>query len=233
MAIKVRAKHAAKVVLGRAGTRAPARLVRALTLANGYFSIGHWLAANEFDTSKTVSGGRTAVFQVVADRISSLQVLYLEFGVFEGSSLRFWSAALKNPESQLHGFDSFRGLPETFDGHSHPMGLFDRGGKPPAIDDRRIVYHVGLFEETLPTFQVPDHEQLLITLDADLYSSTRLALECLAPAIHPGAIVYFDELSRVDHEPAAFRDFMSKHLRRFEVLALDDTFNTGAFICTA
>jgi hypothetical protein len=74
---------------------------------------------------------------------------------------------------------------------------------------------------------------LLVTFDADLYSATRLALEHLAPAVEPGAIFYFDELSRVDHEPAAFLDFMSIHRRRFEVIALEDTFNTGAFICTA
>jgi hypothetical protein len=71
-----------------------------------------------------------------------------------------------------------------------------------------------------------------VTLDADLYSSTALVLDHLSEAIIPGAILYFDELSRVDHEPAAFADFMSRYGRTFEVLALEDTFNTGAFLCT-
>jgi hypothetical protein len=90
-----------------------------------------------------------------------------------------------------------------------------------------------LFEKTLPAFQIPEHDQLVVTLDADLYSSTRLALEQLAPAIRIGTILYFDELSRVEHEPAAFLDFMLSHRRRFDVVALEDTFNTGAFVCTA
>lgn len=79
---------------------------------------------------------------------------------------------------------------------------------------------------------IPPHDQLVVTLDADLYSSTKLALDHLAPAIKAGSILYFDELSRVDNEPAAFLDFMSTFGRKFEVLVLEDTFNTGAFLCT-
>ncbi len=175
--------------------------------------------------------GREEVFQRVADCFADRRVLYLEFGVFEGASLRWWSRALRHEGSELHGFDSFEGLPEPFD-MDHPKRRFDRGGRPPKIDDPRITFHVGLFESTLPAFVVPPHEQLLVTLDADLYSSTRLVLDHLAPAITPGAVLYFDELSRVDHEPAAFADFMSQTGRTFEVLAIEDTFNSGAFVCT-
>ena len=64
-------------------------------------------------------------------------VLYLEFGVFEGASMRRWSTALKNPASLLHGFDSFEGLPEDFD-FKYPKGHFDVGGSLPDIDDDRI-----------------------------------------------------------------------------------------------
>jgi hypothetical protein len=145
MRIGKKAVHAAKVVLARAGSKAPSSIVRVATLANGYFAIGHWLAKNGFDISKTVHGGRKAVFQAIAERISPQRVLYLEFGVFEGASLRFWSNALHNPESQLHGFDSFEGLPETFDA-AHPMGFFNTSGHTPTIDDSRITYHVGLFK---------------------------------------------------------------------------------------
>lgn len=224
--------HAAKVVLARVGARAPGSAVRAVSLASGYFALGRWLTSHGFDTSVTVRG-REGVFAAIADRVADLQVLYLEFGVFEGASLRYWSQALHHPKSELHGFDSFQGLPETFDGYSYPKGRFDRGGNTPLIDDPRITYHVGWFDQTLPVFDIPAHDQLVVVLDADLYSSTKLALDHLARAIKPGAILYFDELSRVDHEPAAFTDFMSTNDRHFEVLALEDTFNTGAFICVA
>jgi hypothetical protein len=226
------ATHSVKVMLARAGARAPAGAVRAASLASGYFAVGRWLSENGFDTSTAVRG-REGVFRAIADNVADLQVLYLEFGVFEGASLRYWSNALRHPESELHGFDSFEGLPETFDAHSYPKGRFDLGGNTPVIDEPRIQYHVGWFDQTLPTFDIPAHDQLVVTLDADLYSSTKLALDHLAPAIKPGTILYFDELSRVDHEPAAFLDFMSTYDRRFKVLAIEDTFNTGAFICTA
>lgn len=224
------ATHAAKVALTRTGARAPRGAVRAASLASGYIQLGRWLNDHRFDTSRTVRG-RENVFAAMAQHVGTKQVLYLEFGVFEGESLRWWSRALTHPDSELHGFDSFTGLPETFDAHSHPKGLFDRKGEPPRVDDPRVRFHVGWFDETVPRFKIPTHDQLIVTLDADLYSSTRLALEQLAPAIRPGTILYFDELSRVDHEPAAFADFMSAHHRRFEVLAIEDTFNTGAFIC--
>lgn len=42
-------------------------------------------------------------------------MLYLEFGVYKGESLRYWARELKHPDSKLHGFDSFEGLPKDFD----------------------------------------------------------------------------------------------------------------------
>jgi len=164
------------------------------------------------------------------DVVGSDAVAYMEFGVFEGASLRYWSARLTNPESELHGFDSFEGLPETFDS-AYPMGRFDRGGKPPHIDDPRVSFHVGWFETTVPGFVVPEGKRLVITLDADLYSSTRLVLDSLDKYIVEGTLVYFDELSRVDHEPAAFDDYIQRTGKGFNAVALESTFNTGAFVC--
>lgn len=42
------------------------------------------------------------------------EVLYLEFGVFEGESMRYLASRIKNPKANLHGFGSFEGLPETW-----------------------------------------------------------------------------------------------------------------------
>lgn len=222
--------HGLKVGLARAGRVAPGELSRAVALAAGYFQVGRWMREHGFADAPTVRG-RTQVFQAVADEVADEQVLYLEFGVFQGASLRWWSRALRHHGSELHGFDSFEGLPETFDAHSYPQGTFNVGGQPPKIDDRRVHFHVGLFENTLPRFVVPDHERLVITLDADLYSATKLVLDHLAPVIRPGTVLYFDELSRVDHEPAAFADFMAATGRHFRAIALEDTYNTGAFGC--
>ncbi|MBV8139332.1 MAG: hypothetical protein JO121_27440 [Deltaproteobacteria bacterium] len=51
------------------------------------------------------------LFDLIARQIQNKVVLYLEFGVFEGNSVRYWSKLLENPGSMLHGFDSFEGLP--------------------------------------------------------------------------------------------------------------------------
>lgn len=99
------------------------------------------------------------------------------------------------------------------------------------IDDDRVQFHVGWFEDTLPPFVVPSGKRMVINLDADLYSATRLVLTLLDKHIQPGTVIYFDELSRVDHEPAAFDDYRRSTGKRFDALALDKSLNAGAFIC--
>lgn len=228
--VEARVNRQLKIVLSRLGTRLPTELVASVRLSTGYLAAGRWLTDNGYDTSKTVTG-RSGVFAIMSERVGARQTLYVELGVFQGASLRYWSKALTNPASELHGFDSFEGLPETFDDF-YSKGKFDTGGKLPQIDDSRITYHVGWFETTLPEWVIPEHEVLVVVFDADLYSSTKLGLETLGAAIKPGCILYFDELSRVEHEPAAFADFISTTGHRFELLALEDTYNTAAFICT-
>ena len=68
--------------------------------------LGRWMADNHFFVKERVPS-REAVFGSVARRVRDLRVLYLEFGVWEGESMRWWSDALKHPGSHLHGFDSF------------------------------------------------------------------------------------------------------------------------------
>jgi len=70
------------------------------------------------------------VFDAIIEEVGDEPIAYLEFGVFEGRSLRYWSRGLRNWDSELHGFDSFRGLPETFDG-TYPAGHFNMNGQPP------------------------------------------------------------------------------------------------------
>jgi len=164
--------------------------------------------------------------------IDNEAVAYLEFGVFEGASLRYWAARLTNPDSVLHRFDSFAGLPETFDA-AHPQGHFNRANHPPTISDPRVTFQVGWFTDTLPSFQVPTDRRLVLTMDADLYSSTKFVLDTLEAHIQSGTLIYFDELSRVDHEPAAFDDFQRSSGKRFEPIVFERSLNTGAFICTS
>jgi hypothetical protein len=219
-----------KRVLTVLGSKLPISVIRAFRLSVNYVQLGYWMHNHGFDTS-TRMRDRNAVFDAIAQSLVKKEVLYLEYGVYQGASLRWWSSALSNPSSQLHAFDSFAGLPETFDSLTHPMGLFDVGGKPPNIDDPRILYHIGWFDQTVPKFEVPEHDQLVVTFDADLYSSTKLILDHLKPHIRLGTILYFDEMSRPEHEPAAFSDFMKESRQVFELVAVDETLNCAAFRC--
>jgi hypothetical protein len=38
---------------------------------------------------------------------------YIEFGVFKGRSIKYWSKINQNIKSQFYGFDTFDGLPEN------------------------------------------------------------------------------------------------------------------------
>ena len=95
--------------------------------------------------------------------------------------------------------------------------------------DPRVSLEVGWFADTLPHFVPPEHRRLVIMLDADLYWSTIRVLRALKDHIVPGTLVYFDELSKLDHEPRAFGDFMDESGLRFRLLSVERTLNGAAF----
>src|SRR5208337_4929169 len=109
------------------------------------------------------------LFDLVGREIGDKKVLYLEFGVWKGESILYWSKLLKNPESKLQGFDSFEGLPEDWN-DKYPKGSFSTGGAIPVIDDPRVQFFKGWFDHSLPAYRIPEHEVLVLNLDADLYS---------------------------------------------------------------
>ena len=220
-----------KQLLTRIGARLPARALHRLQMAVNYLRLGRWVREQGFAPGRRVAN-RAAVFAAVADPVRDRPVLYLEFGVYRGDSMRYWSRALRHPQARLHGFDSFRGLPEDFDvGGPYARGTFDVGGVPPPVDDPRVRYFPGRFAETLPSHQMPAHEVLLVLLDADLYSSTQLVLRHLRPHVVPGTIVILGDLSRPEHEPRAFQEFLAESGLRFRLLAASYSLNVAAFEC--
>ena len=125
---------------------------------------------------------------------------YLEFGVYQGESIRSWVALNKNTGSRFFGFDSFEGLPEDWRA-SQAKGHFDVGGRAPRIDDTRVVLVPGWFDDTVPRFArefVPKN-RLVMHLDADLYGSTMLPLLHLGPVMAKGTLLIFDEFYDREH----------------------------------
>jgi hypothetical protein len=158
------------------------------------------------------------------------KVLYLEFGVYRGASMRYWSNALKHPKAQLHGFDSFEGLPEDWC-YSRGKGAFNVGGQVPKMDDPRVRLFKGWFQETLPSYQPPEHEVLVVNMDADLYSSTIYVLRRLRPHIRPGTFLYFDDMGQPEHEPKALFEFLNEGGLALRVVCADYSLNNIFFEC--
>ena len=61
-------------------------------------------------------------------------------------------------------------------------------GTVPVIEDSRVSFFKGWFSKTLPQYVLPPHERLFVNFDADLYSSTKTALDFLRPHISFGTI---------------------------------------------
>lgn len=147
---------------------------------------------------------------------------WAEFGVSRGLSARFLLTCLAR-ERRLYLFDSWEGLPE-------PWEDVDRGryrAAVPSFEDGRAHLIKGLFGETLPSW-VPTQASPLgfVHMDADLYSSTRFALDAISSLIVPGTVILFDEYYNYpgwqNHEYKAFREFIEATGRRFAYLGKSD-----------
>jgi len=154
---------------------------------------------------------------------------FLEFGVFQGASLRTWANLNHNPGTRYWGFDSFEGLPEDW----HPgkeRGTFSTSGKPPVIDDSRVQLVVGLFQDTLPIFlhSFEPRNRLLVHSDSDLYSSTLYCLTMMNSLLLPGTIMIFDDFYDSLHQYRAFRDYCSAYRRTFRVVGMTKEFGQAA-----
>lgn len=215
------------------GSRVPKRRLLDTQMVINYMRLGRWLRDHGYKFPVVVAN-RERCWDHIAEAIGNEPVLYLEFGVYEGAATRYWSRLLNHPNSELHGFDSFEGLPETFEERQGiDRARFDVGGQIPMVDDPRVTFHKGWFEDTLPTFVVPEHSQLFLNLDADLYSSTMCILKHLDKWIVPGTLIYFDELSYVNHEALALDDYMQTTGKRFEGVVTEWSRNRAVLRCIA
>jgi hypothetical protein len=207
----------AKQGLTHVGAASSLSTLRRLNSLLNYLWVGHWMKSRGFRVLQRVDS-REQVFGIAAAEIRDREVLYLEFGVYRGSSMRIWSRLLRNPKSNLHGFDSFEGLPESWD-LSAEKGHFSTDGAVPVIEDSRVSFFKGWFSETLPQYVLPPHERLIVNFDADLYSSTKTVLGFLKPHISIGTYLYFDEFQAPEHESKAFDEFLSETGWAFQVVA--------------
>ena len=199
--------------------------------AISYIEIGRWLKERNFSVPRRFDS-RDGLFQHIAQNVDNNRVLYLEFGVFQGASMRLWSTLLSHPDCHLHGFDSFEGLPEDWK-PDHKLGHFSTEGNIPVIDDPRVSFSKGWIKDTLPDYELPEHDILVLNMDLDLYSATKTALSALQDFIRPGTYIYFDEIYDRNHEMKAFDEFLSSSGGVYECVGSDRIFTCAAFKRTA
>jgi hypothetical protein len=211
-----------------AGRRLPNQYPKILVDTANYLMIGRWMYDHGFYFGRRVAK-REEVRATIAKQVLNQRVLYLEFGVYQGDTMRYWSRVLTHPEAKLHGFDSFEGLPEK--GGPWHARQFDARGIIPVIDDPRVQFFKGWFQDILPTYVVPAHDVLVLNMDADLYSSTIFVLRHMRPFIKPGTFVYFDEFNYINHETRAFGEFLTESELKFRAFCADKTLAFTCFQC--
>jgi len=140
----------------------------------------------------------------------SLPITYIEFGVHKGSSIEFFTKLNINDESVFIGLDSFEGLPEAWNGMQ--KGFFSTGGVLPVIEDSRVIFIKGLFQNSWGQLH---HmlinrkiHNLVVHFDADLYSSTLFALTKIDTLGIP-YLAFFDEFT--GHEMKALHDYCNSY----------------------
>jgi len=76
-------------LLTKADERVSPSHIHSLNAAVNYLEVGRWLKANGFDSSPRY-GTREQLYSAIGSAIAEERVLYLEFGVYEGYSMRTW-----------------------------------------------------------------------------------------------------------------------------------------------
>jgi SAM-dependent methyltransferase len=158
----------------------------------------------------------------------SSPILYLEFGVASGTSLKWWVDLNKNSSSRFYGFDTFEGLPEAW--FANKKGDFTAHGNFPDIHDARVQFIKGLYQDTLLDFMNATDlgGRKVIHIDADLYSSTLFVLTSLHRVLKKGDILIFDDFAYLMGEFRALEHYTASYYTLYEVIGSSNHFGRVA-----
>lgn len=150
---------------------------------------------------------RSGLYRHIAESFPG-PIDYLEFGVWKGAAIDEWRRLNTHEDSRFVGFDTFEGLPEDWEA-GHPKGTFSTNGAIPEIDDRRVSFVKGLFQDTLRGFlrSFEPRSRLVVNVDCDIYSATLFVLGTLDRHFVPGTVIIFDDFYSMNHETKAFIDY--------------------------
>jgi hypothetical protein len=157
---------------------------------------------------------------------------YLEFGVFNGSSLSsmFLTAKKLGVKMRFFGFDAFQGLPKGAENEDD--GVWKKGFYACSyrkmqecltrkkINSKEITFVKGWYNKTLTSKRAKKlgiKNIGIIFIDCDTYSSSKSVLNFLGPLIKKEAIICFDDWKINDldikgmGEYKAFNEFLEKN----------------------
>ncbi len=166
---------------------------------------------------------------------------YLEFGVFNGSSMSSMYLTCKKYEllsTRFFGFDAFEGLPEGAENEDE--GVWKKGFYACSFEkmleclQRKNIYPEsinwikGWYENTLNQQTISEHSLNkigIVFVDCDTYSSSKAVLNFIGPLLKEPAILCFDDwkLNDLDikglGEYKSFNEFLesNKHLKAKEI----------------
>ena len=160
---------------------------------------------------------REKLWEEVLNTFHNQPIVVLEFGVWEGYSIRRFAKYNVNPNSKFYGFDSFEGLPEDWS-VKYKKGAFNADGHVPEVDDNRIFFVKGWFQNTLHNFLEKTHlgNEIFVHYDSDLFSATLYVMLEIDKLKIPYYAV-FDEFT--GHETRALYRYMQISGARLELIA--------------
>ncbi|MHB1685974.1 MAG: TylF/MycF/NovP-related O-methyltransferase [Ignavibacteriaceae bacterium] len=147
------------------------------------------------------------------------EINYIEFGVADGPSFKWWMEKNQNPSSCFAGFDTFTGLPEDWN-FLYKKGAMSHEKEIVNLVDKRGELIAGLFQDTLPPFlkRFSFTKRTVLHLDADLYSSTLYVLTSIAPFLKKDDVLFFDEFFVPTGEFKAFTDFINSYYIKYQII---------------
>jgi hypothetical protein len=154
------------------------------------------------------------IARLLAERPAGLFGDYLEFGVYNGSSMSVAYAAIEAAGltgSRLIGFDSFEGMPHG--DQQDDAGVFNGGQlyfdeasaranmRRNGVDLGRVTLVKGWYDDTLNDATVARlglKRTSLVMIDCVIYPSTVAVLRFIEPLIGDSAVLIFDDWARRD-----------------------------------
>jgi hypothetical protein len=141
----------------------------------------------------------------------SIKGLYLEFGVWEGTTINYIARLF--PSKTIYGFDSWQGIPEDWQvqGCLKPKGSWSADGQLPDVR-KNVKLISGLFEDSFPVFleTAPDLPVAFAHIDSDLYSSAKSIFNHFGKRFVSGTIIVFDEYMQDAGEKQAFEEWLEE-----------------------